>query len=161
MSIVWLHVVSVSAKLPHLVKWNCLLPQSPLITVLKIKAECAFKTVVNICQSTKCHIPELFNLNTHCIHPISPTISGTSTFHTTTELDIPYILLLFGQHLYNNYIQYEYIKLLIWYFSYRFLCLLNVVLINRNVTPAFGKDHMYTLLSLPLILMLTKYIHST
>jgi len=136
-----------------------LLPQLPLITVLKIKAVCASKTVVDICQSTKCHIPENFNLNTHCIHPITPTIYGT--FITTTEFDIPYILLLFGQQLYNNYIQYEYIKLLIWYISNRFLCLLNIILINRNVTPAFGKVHLYTLLSLPLILMLTKYIHST
>jgi len=136
-----------------------LLPQSHLITVLKIQAVCASKTVVDICQSTKCHIPEIFNLNTHCIHPITPTIYGT--FKTTMELDIPYIMLLFGQQLYNNYIQYEYIKLLIRYFFHRFLCLLNMVLINRNVTPAFGKDHLYMLLSLPLILMLTKYIHST
>ena len=159
MNIVWLHIVSVSAKHPHLVKRNSLLPQSPLITVLKIKAVCASKTVADICQSTKCHIPEIFNLNTHCIQPITPTIYGT--LKTTMELDIPYILLLFGQQLYNNYIQYEYIKLLIRNFSHRFLCLLNMVLINRNVTPAFGKDHLYMLLSLPLILMLTKYIHST
>ena len=100
------------------------------------------------------HLSE-YNLNTHCIHPITPTIYGT--FNTTMELDIPYILLLFGQQLYNNYIQYEYIKLLIRNFSHGFLCLLNKVLINRNVTPAFGKDHLYMLLSLPLILMLTKY----
>lgn len=160
MNFVWLHVVSVSAKHTHLVKWNRFLPHSPLITALKIKAVCASKTVVNVCQSTNCHIPELLNLNTHCIHTVTPTIYGTYTFNTTMELDIPYTLLLFGQHLYNNYIQYEYIKLLIWHFSHMFICLLNMVLINRNLTPAFGKVHLYTLLSLSFILMLTKYIHS-
>lgn len=139
------YIVSASVKCPHLVKRNCLLHHSSLIIVLKIKATWASKMMVTICQSARCHIPENCNLNTCCI----------------TWIYFPCILLLFWKHSFSQHISYEHTKFLKQCFPHRLSCLLTMVLIQRNVTPAFGKNQLYTHLSPPSTLMLTKWTHSS